>query len=153
MWRKTKMNKFYLLLTVFAFTGLMIPTTAIQTEAASDLDFMLKIAEKAQKYIKVKIDEMENKNAQDWKNRQAVLEIYKKSIYETDQLSNAIENGDVKGNPQIICRLHPWSKLELFEKFSSIPSVKISCKFSSIARSESINSSNIDKVLRALSFN
>ena len=90
------MNKFYLLLMVFAFTGLMIPTTAIQTEAASDLDFMLKIAEKAQKYIKVKIDEMENKNAQDWKNRQAVLEIYKKSIYETDQLSNAIENGDVK---------------------------------------------------------
>ena len=50
------MNKFYLLLTVFALTGLMIPTTAIQTEAASDLDFMLKIAEKAQKYIKVKID-------------------------------------------------------------------------------------------------
>ncbi len=90
------MNKFYLLLTVFAFAGLMIPTTAIQTEATSDLDYMLTIAEKAKRYIKHNIDEMENNNTQDWKNRQVVLEIYNKSAYEIDQLSNAIENGDVK---------------------------------------------------------
>ena len=90
------MNKFYLLLTVFAFTGLMIPTTAIQTEAASDLDYMLTIAEKAKRYIKHNINEMENNNTQDWKNRQAVLEIYDKSTYEIDQLSDAIKNKDVK---------------------------------------------------------
>jgi len=46
--------------------------------------------------------------------------------YWLELLINLIKNGDVKGNPQIICRLHPWSKLELFEKFSSIPWVKIS---------------------------
>ena len=39
---------------------------------------------------------MENNNTQDWKNRQVVLEIYDKSAYEIDQLSSAIENGDVK---------------------------------------------------------
>ena len=46
--------------------------------------------------------------------------------YWLELLINQIRNGDIKGNPQIICRLHPWSKLELFEKFSSIPWVKIS---------------------------
>ena len=51
------MNKIYGLIVIFAFAGLLLPTTAIQTEAASDLDFMLKIGEKAQKYIKAKIDE------------------------------------------------------------------------------------------------
>jgi hypothetical protein len=39
---------------------------------------------------------MENSNTQDWKNRQAVLEIYNKSTYEIDQLSTAIKDGDVK---------------------------------------------------------
>ena len=46
--------------------------------------------------------------------------------YWLELLINQIRNGDIKGNPQVICRLHPWSKLELFEKFSSIPWVKIS---------------------------
>ena len=37
-----------------------------------------------------------------------------------------INSGRIKGNPQIICRLHPWSRLELFEKYSAIPWIKIS---------------------------
>ena len=90
------MNKIYGIIAIFAFAGLLLPTTALQIEAASDLDYMLTIAEKAKRYIKHNIDEMENKNAQDWKNRQAVLEIYNKSVYEIDQLSNAIKNEDVK---------------------------------------------------------
>ena len=46
--------------------------------------------------------------------------------YWLDLLINQITNGDIKGEPQVICRLHPWSKLELFQKYSSIPWVKIS---------------------------
>ena len=90
------MNKIYGLIAIFAFAGLLLPTSAMQVEAASDLDYMLNIAEKAKRYIKHNIDEMENSNTQDWKNRQVVLEIYNKSTYEIDQLSNAIKDGDVK---------------------------------------------------------
>ena len=68
----------------------------MQVEASSDLDYMLKIAEKAKRYIKHNIDEMENNNTQDWKNRQIVLEIYNKSANEIDQLEEAIKEGDVK---------------------------------------------------------
>ena len=90
------MNKIYGIIAIFAFAGLLLPTSAISVEAASDLDYMLTIAEKGKKYIKLKIDEMQNSNIQDWKNQQAVLDIYDKSAYEIDQLSEAIEKGDVK---------------------------------------------------------
>ena len=83
------MNKFYLFLTVFAFTGLMIPTTTIQTEAASDLDYMLTIAENAKSYIKSKIDKMENSDSR-------ILDLYGQSSSEINKLSGAIKNGDVK---------------------------------------------------------
>ena len=43
-----------------------------------------------------------------------------------DTLIDQIQKGYIKGNPQIICRLHPWSKLELFQKYASIPWVKLS---------------------------
>ena len=90
------MNKIYGIIVIFAFAGLMIPTSAMQVEAASDLDYMLIIAEKGKKYIKLKINEMQNSNLQDWKNQQVVLDIYDKSAYEIEQLEKAIENGDVK---------------------------------------------------------
>ena len=90
------MNKIYGMIAIFAFAGLLLPTSVMQVEAASDLDYMLKIAEKAKRYIKQNINEMESSNTQDWKNRQAVLEIYDKSANEIDQLSNAIKDGDVK---------------------------------------------------------
>ena len=90
------MNKIYGMIAIFAFAGLLLPTSVMQVEAASDLDYMLKIAEKAKRYIKQNINEMESSNTQDWKNRQAVLEIYDKSVNEIDQLSDAIKDGDVK---------------------------------------------------------
>ena len=46
------MNKIYGILAIFAFAGLLLPTSAMQVEASSDLDYMLKIAEKAKRYIK-----------------------------------------------------------------------------------------------------
>jgi len=90
------MNKIYGIIAIFAFAGLLIPTSSMQVDAASDLDYMLTIAEKGKKYIKLKIDEMQNSNIQDWKNQQVVLDIYDKSAYEIEQLEEAIENGDVK---------------------------------------------------------
>jgi len=96
------MNKLYGILTIFAFAGLLIPTSAMQIDAAdsghalSNMDYMLTIAEKGKKYIKTKINEMQNSDIQDWKNQKVVLEIYDKSAYEIEQLEEAIENGDVK---------------------------------------------------------
>ena len=90
------MNKIYGIIAIFAFAGLLLPTSAIQIDAASDLDYMLTIAEKGKKYIKIKINEMQNSDIQDWKNQKVVLEIYDKSAYEIEQLEEAIENGDVK---------------------------------------------------------
>ena len=87
---------------IFTFAGLLMPTSAMQIDAAdsgyvlSNMDYMLTIAEKGKKYIKLKIDEMQNSNIQDWKNQKAVLDIYNKSAYEIEQLEEAIENGDVK---------------------------------------------------------
>jgi len=90
------MNKLFGIIAIFAFAGLLIPTSVMQVEAASDLDYMLTIAEKGKKYIKLKINEMQNSNIQDWKNQKVVLQIYDKSAYEIEQLEEAIENGDVK---------------------------------------------------------
>jgi len=90
------MNKLFGIIAIFAFAGLLIPTSVMQVEAASDLDYMLTIAEKGKKYIKLKINEMQNSNIQDWKNQKVVLRIYDESAYEIEQLEEAIENGDVK---------------------------------------------------------
>ena len=90
------MNNIYGIIVIFAFAGLLLPTSAIQIEAASDFNYMLTIAENAKRYVKLNIDEMENKNTQDWKNQQVVLDLYDKSTDEIDQLSSAIEKGDVK---------------------------------------------------------
>ena len=92
------MNKIYGIIVIFALAGLLIPTSTLQVEATSDLDYMLTIAQNAQTYIKIKIDEMENSNIQDWKDRHSVLEIYKESTNEIDNLSKAVENSDVKSS-------------------------------------------------------
>ena len=108
------MNKIYGIIAIFAFAGLLLPTSAISVEAASDLDYMLTIAEKGKKYIKLKIDEMQNSNIQDWKNQQAVLDIYDKSAYEIDQLSEAIEKGDVKSARKLfISSMHKIKQISL----------------------------------------
>jgi len=95
------MNKIYGIIAIFAFAGLLIPTSAIQVEAASDLDYMLKIAQNAKHYIKQNIDQLESSNTQDWKDRSAILEIYDQSSYEIDQLSTAIKKSDVKSSREL----------------------------------------------------
>lgn len=46
--------------------------------------------------------------------------------YMMDLLIEAIQNGTLQGSPQIICRLHPASKLEQFLKYEKYPFCKIS---------------------------
>lgn len=70
-------------------SGLLLPTAMMTTEAASDLNYMLTIAENAKSYIKSKIDKMENSDSR-------ILDLYGQSNEEIDKLSVAIKNGDVK---------------------------------------------------------
>jgi hypothetical protein len=46
--------------------------------------------------------------------------------YLIDIILDAITNKEIQGNPQLIIRLHPSSKLELFEKYTSHPDVRLS---------------------------
>ncbi|MGC1375506.1 MAG: hypothetical protein WA821_04750 [Anaerolineales bacterium] len=43
-----------------------------------------------------------------------------------DVLLQMIDEGSLPGNPQLICRLHPWSRLEHFQKYASHPNVRLS---------------------------
>ncbi len=43
-----------------------------------------------------------------------------------DRIIEGLDNGDIQGNPQVICRLHPFSKYEHFEKYKQHPSVHLS---------------------------
>ena len=43
-----------------------------------------------------------------------------------DTLLKEIKEKAIKGDPQIICRLHPWSRLEYFRKYASNPDVRLS---------------------------
>ena len=83
------MNKFFGILALFAISGLLLPTTVMTTEAASNQNYMLTIAENAKSYIKSKINKMENSDSR-------ILDLYGQSNAEINKLSVAIDNGDVK---------------------------------------------------------
>ena len=83
------MNKFFGILALFAISGLLLPTTVMTTEAASNQDYMLTIAENAKSYIKSKIDKMSNSDSR-------ILDLYGQSNAEINKLSVAINTGDVK---------------------------------------------------------
>lgn len=43
-----------------------------------------------------------------------------------DVLLQLLDEGKLPGNPQVICRLHPWSRLEHFQKYAVRPDVRLS---------------------------
>lgn len=43
-----------------------------------------------------------------------------------DRLLELMDAGELTGYPQVICRLHPWSRYEHFEKYGSHPDVRLS---------------------------
>lgn len=42
-----------------------------------------------------------------------------------DTLAELLDRNSIEGRPQIICRLHPWSRLEHFEKYASHPDIRL----------------------------
>ena len=83
------MNKFYAILVVFAISGLLFANVPVETKAASNLDYMLTIAENAKKYCKSGIEARENVS-------QEILDLYLKSLSDVDKLESAIDANDVK---------------------------------------------------------
>lgn len=43
-----------------------------------------------------------------------------------ESLLELIDNGTIHKRPQVICRLHPWSRLEHFQQFGKHPDVRLS---------------------------
>ena len=43
-----------------------------------------------------------------------------------DVLLDLLDSGELDGDPQIICRLHPWSRYEHFQKYADHPQVRLS---------------------------
>ena len=43
-----------------------------------------------------------------------------------DALLKLIDDGAIPGRPQVLCRLHPWSRLEHFQRYASHPEVRLS---------------------------
>lgn len=83
------MNKLYLILVVFAFSGLLFANIPAPSNAASDLNYMLTIAENANRYCKSQIEIKTNLDPK-------IITLYDQSISEIDKLTSAIEINDVK---------------------------------------------------------
>lgn len=43
-----------------------------------------------------------------------------------EHLVSLITRGALKGRPQVICRLHPWSRFEHFKRFAAHPDARLS---------------------------
>jgi len=97
------MNKIYGIFVIFAFSGLLLPTSVMSSDAASDLDYMLTIAKNADNYIKSKIDKMENSDSR-------ILDLYGQTSDEINKLSSAIKDGDVKSARELF--ISSMSKLK-----------------------------------------
>tara|TARA_B110000014_G_scaffold160519_1_gene113118 strand:- start:489 stop:1550 length:1062 start_codon:yes stop_codon:yes gene_type:complete len=83
------MNKFYVMLVMFAISGLLFANIPAESNAASNLGYMLTIAENAKKYCKSGIEARENVS-------QEILDLYLKSISDVDKLQSAIDANDIK---------------------------------------------------------
>lgn len=46
--------------------------------------------------------------------------------YWMDALLDLIDQGAIQGRPQVICRLHPWSRWEHFHRYADHPDVRLS---------------------------
>ena len=83
------MNKIYVIFVMFAISGLLFANVPIPSHAASNLDYMLTIAEKAKTWCKSEIEARESVD-------QKILDLYLQSISEVDKLGLAIDRNDVK---------------------------------------------------------
>lgn len=83
------MNKLYITIVMFAIGGLLFTNVPLSSNAASNLEYMLTITEKAEKWCKSEIEMRENVAPE-------ILELYRQSISDIDKLKAAIDVNDVK---------------------------------------------------------
>ena len=83
------MNRIYATAAVFAITCLLAASVPTPSNALSNLDYMLTIAENAQKYCKSEIEARDTVEPE-------MKELYLQSISQIDKLESAIDANDVK---------------------------------------------------------
>ena len=83
------MNRIYATAAVFAITCLLAASVPTPSNASSNLDYMLTIAENAQKYCKSEIEARDTIEPE-------MKELYLQSISQIDKLESAIDANDVK---------------------------------------------------------
>ena len=83
------MNRIYATAAVFAITCLLAASVPTPSNASSNLDYMLTIAENAQKYCKSEIEARDTVEPE-------MKELYLQSISQIDKLESAIDANDVK---------------------------------------------------------
>ena len=83
------MNRIYATAAVFAITCLLAASVPTPSNASSNLDYMLTIAENAQKYCKSEIEARDTVEPK-------MKELYLQSISQIDKLESAIDANDVK---------------------------------------------------------
>ena len=83
------MNRIYATAAIFAITCLLAASVPTPSNASSNLDYMLTIAENAQKYCKSEIEARDTVEPK-------MKELYLQSISEIDKLESAIDANDVK---------------------------------------------------------
>jgi len=83
------MNKIYSIFVIIAIGGLLFANVPLPTSAASNLEYMLSIAENGQKFCKSEIEARESVPPE-------ILELYRQSLLNIENLSSAIDANDVK---------------------------------------------------------
>ena len=83
------MNKIYSIFVIVAIGGLLFANVPVPTSAASNLEYMLSIAENGQKFCKSEIEARESVPPE-------ILELYRQSLLNIENLSSAIDANDVK---------------------------------------------------------
>ena len=83
------MNKIYSIFVIIAIGGLLFANVPVPTSAASNLEYMLSIAENGQKFCKSEIEARESVPPE-------ILELYRQSLLNIENLSSAIDANDVK---------------------------------------------------------
>jgi len=83
------MNKIYSIFVIVAIGGLLFANVPVPTSAASNLEYMLSISENGQKFCKSEIEARESVPPE-------ILELYRQSLLNIENLSSAIDANDVK---------------------------------------------------------
>ena len=119
------MNRIYATAAVFAITCLLAASVPTPSNALSNLDYMLTIAENAQKYCKSEIEARDTVEPK-------MKELYLQSISQIDKLESAVDANDVKSaREHFVSAMQKMrqitlmiNQLEVAESENALPSTK-----------------------------